>query len=57
MKRIKNIALFFVAPFIALGYVIILPLYGMWMIGRIGFEALSKTKYITNQDMLDASKS
>lgn len=37
----KNFGLFFAAPFIALGYVIALPLIGFYMIGKLGKEAIA----------------
>lgn len=36
----KNIALFFASPFIALGYVIALPLIGVYMIAKLSWQAL-----------------
>ena len=42
MKTLKNIGLFFVAPFIALGYVIVLPFVGLYMFITLGAEAFLK---------------
>lgn len=36
----KNIALFFASPFIALGYVIALPIIGFYMIAKLSWQAL-----------------
>jgi DNA-binding NtrC family response regulator len=36
----KNIGLFFAAPFVALGYIIVLPLVGFYMIAKLSKEAL-----------------
>lgn len=41
-STIKNIALFFASPFIALGYVIALPFVGFYMFAKLGYEAYSK---------------
>ena len=38
----KNIGLFFASPFIALGYVIALPIVGMYMFIKLGREAFIK---------------
>jgi CheY-like chemotaxis protein len=40
----KNVSLFFVAPFIALGYVIALPFVGFYMIAKIGKEAIQEKR-------------
>jgi DNA-binding NtrC family response regulator len=40
----KNIGLFFAAPFIALGYVIALPLVGFYMFARFAAEAWKKSR-------------
>ncbi|MGA9574070.1 MAG: hypothetical protein WBS20_09005 [Lysobacterales bacterium] len=42
MRRVKNIGLFFAAPFVALGYVIALPLVGLVMISKLAKEAHAK---------------
>lgn len=39
---IKNVGLFFAAPFIALGYVIALPFVGFYMFAKLALEAYSK---------------
>jgi CheY-like chemotaxis protein len=41
-KVIKNVGLFFAAPFVALGYVIALPFVGFYMFAKLGYEAYSK---------------
>lgn len=38
----KNIALFFLAPFIALAYLIALPIVGMYAVISLGIEVLGK---------------
>jgi hypothetical protein len=43
MMLVKNIGLFFAAPFIALGYVIALPFIGLFMISRLAMEAHRKS--------------
>lgn len=40
----KNIALFFAAPFIALGYVIALPFVGVYMIVKLSKEAIQEKR-------------
>lgn len=40
---IKNIALFFASPFIALGYVVALPFVGLYMFTTLGVEAALKS--------------
>ena len=45
MVMLKNIGLFFAAPFIALGYVIALPVAGFFMIARLAVEAHRKSAY------------
>jgi len=45
---VKNIGLFFAAPFIALGYVIALPVVGTFMIARLAMEAHRKSASLTN---------
>lgn len=40
----KNIGLFFAAPFVALGYVIALPLVGFYMIAKLSKEALDEKR-------------
>ncbi len=45
MGLVKNIGLFFAAPFIALGYVIALPFVGFFMISRLAMEAHRKSAY------------
>ena len=42
---VKNIGLFFAAPFIALGYVIALPFVGFFMIAKLAMEARQKSAY------------
>jgi len=42
---VKNIGLFFAAPFIALGYIITLPFVGFFMITRLAMEAHRKGAY------------
>jgi len=39
---VKNIGLFFASPFIALGYVIALPIVGFYMFAKLGREAFIK---------------
>lgn len=39
---LKNVALFFASPFIALGYVIALPFVGFFMISKLALEAREK---------------
>ena len=41
---VKNVALFFASPFIALGYVIALPFVGFFMISRLALEAREKSR-------------
>jgi hypothetical protein len=38
----KNVALFLVSPFIALGYVVALPFVGFYMFGKLMLEAQQK---------------
>lgn len=45
MKLVKNISLFFAAPFIALAYVIVLPFIGLFMLSRLAMEAHQKSAY------------
>lgn len=45
MALIKNIGLFFAAPFIALGYVIALPFVGFFMLTKLAIEAHRKSAY------------
>jgi len=45
MVMVKNIGLFFAAPFVALGYVIALPFVGFFMISRLAMEAHRKGAY------------
>jgi len=45
MRLVKNIGLFFAAPFIALGYVFAMPFVGLFMIARLAMEAHRKTAY------------
>jgi len=40
----KNVSLFFAAPFIALGYVIALPFVGFYMIAKISKEAIEEKR-------------
>jgi DNA-binding NtrC family response regulator len=40
----KNVGLFIAAPFIALGYVIALPLVGFYMFTKLGYEAFQKRR-------------
>ena len=42
---VKNIGLFFSAPFIALGYVIAMPFVGLFMLSRLAMEAHRKSAY------------
>ena len=39
----KNVGLFFAAPFVALGYVIALPVVGFYMFAKLGREAYKKS--------------
>jgi len=41
-KIAKNVGLFFASPFIALGYVIALPIVGFYMFAKLGYEAYQK---------------
>ena len=43
MVMVKNIGLFFAAPFVALGYVIALPFVGFFMISKLAMEAHRKS--------------
>jgi len=43
MVMVKNIGLFFAAPFVALGYVIALPFVGFFMITKLAIEAHGKS--------------
>ncbi|MGB7453588.1 MAG: hypothetical protein WBM36_15795 [Lysobacterales bacterium] len=45
MVMVKNIGLFFAAPFVALVYVIALPFVGFFMITRLAMEAHRKSAY------------
>ena len=38
----KNISMFFLAPFIALGYIIALPFVGFYLLAKLGKEALAE---------------
>lgn len=42
LKVLKNIVLFFLAPFIALAYVIALPAVGMYMFASLAIELVHK---------------
>jgi hypothetical protein len=42
---VKNICLFFAAPFVALAYVIALPFVGFFMISKLAMEAKGKRAY------------
>ena len=44
IRRVKNVSLFFAAPFIALGYVFALPVYGSYKMGQIACEAYKKRR-------------
>jgi len=47
---LKNVALFFASPFIALGYVIALPFVGLYMFINLGIEAsLKKVSEVTSE--------
>jgi len=41
-NRVRNIGLFFAAPFIALAYVIALPFVGFFMFSKLAMEAKAK---------------
>jgi len=43
MVTVRNIGLFFISPFVALGYVIALPFVGFFMISRLAIEAHRKS--------------
>ena len=45
MTLVKNVGLFFAAPLIALGYVIVLPFAGLFMLSRLAMEAHRKSAY------------
>jgi len=45
MDLVKNIGLFFAAPFVALGYVIALPFVGFFMFFTLAMEAHRKSAY------------
>jgi len=45
MVLVKNIGLFFAAPFVALGYVIALPFVGFFMLSKLAMEAHRKCAY------------
>jgi hypothetical protein len=45
MVMVRNISLFFAAPFVALGYVIALPFVGFFMITKLAMEAHRKSAY------------
>jgi hypothetical protein len=42
MVKARNIGLFLAAPFVALGYVIALPVVGFFMISKLAMEARRK---------------
>ena len=42
IRGLKNVGLFFASPFIALGYIIALPLVGFAMFAKLGYESLAK---------------
>jgi len=44
VKRVKNVALFFAAPFIGLAYLLAFPLIGLAMIAWIAGKAVAKTR-------------
>ena len=47
---LKNVALFFASPIIALGYVIALPFVGLYMFINLGIEAsLKKASEATSE--------
>lgn len=43
-SRIKNIALFFAAPFIGLVYAVFLPFVGLGLVAKYGWEAMMKNE-------------
>ena len=45
LRTVKNIGLFLAAPFIALGYVVALPIVGCVMIAKLAMEAHGKRGY------------
>lgn len=45
VRLVRNIGLFFAAPFIALAYVIAMPFVGLYMIARLAMEAHRKAAY------------
>lgn len=58
LKVLKNIALFFLAPFIALGYIIALPVLGMFVAIRLSMDLVqSKIKVRKRERMSEHSTS
>lgn len=41
-RTLKDLGLFFAAPFIGLAYAIALPFAGLWLLARYGYQALRK---------------
>lgn len=41
-RTLKDVGLFFAAPFIGLAYAIALPFAGLWLLARTGYQALKK---------------
>lgn len=48
MTRLKNVGLFFVSPFVALAYIIALPIVGTWMFGKLAIEVYHKKQRYTS---------
>lgn len=44
----RNVGLFFAAPFVALGYVIALPVVGSFMVAKLALEARGKRAHATS---------
>ena len=45
MRRAKNVGLFFASPFIALAYIVAMPIVGLFMFARLAMEARANSRY------------
>lgn len=44
MRRARNVGLFFASPFIALAYIVAMPIVGLFMFARLAMEARANSR-------------
>lgn len=53
MTRLKNAGMFLAAPFVALAYIVVLPVFGVAQLSKVAYEAYRSKKENVSSPVTD----